>query len=305
MIKMLKKVKYVLIFIPLIIFMIYPYVLLAIRQDDQFEPNNSFNTAVPISEGEYHDLTLADDEWYRFQLNRSAGIRISIKFVGEVVLRVNLYTENSGHLVFSSDNFDNGHNYERYNLSPNEWYYIHITMETSMLATLEYNLKLQILDGGPADSSNWVDNSDPIDSNITYFYQNWIFPIVLSLTSVVILLLLIRDFIQKKAKSIEKPTRKIITSSQEITAEIEKDILEKFQNMLKISQRVPLSSVADTLDLSEKVLFNQLIKWNQKIPFKIDDKMIIVEDLNNFLDALDCQFNEWQDRDISKDGKIE
>jgi Galactose oxidase, central domain len=110
---------------------------------------------------------------------------------------------------------------------------------------------------------------------------------------------------KKKSKVLSKDGAAQISDPDAITPELEKQLLGKFKSILNMSQKVPVSSVADNLEVSEKVLFAQLIKWNKTIPFKIDGDMIVVDNLSDFVTALDGQFDEWQERDITKEGKIE
>jgi galactose oxidase-like protein len=112
-------------------------------------------------------------------------------------------------------------------------------------------------------------------------------------------------YIKKKIKKAKQNVAQIIHDPKAITPEIEHQLLEKFKAILNMSQKVDVSTVAENLEVSQKVLFTQLFKWNKVIPFKIDGEKIIVEDLNNFITALDNQFDEWQERDLTKEGKVE
>jgi hypothetical protein len=119
----------------------------------------------------------------------------------------------------------------------------------------------------------------------------------------VIALILLRR--KRKREPKEKARSDIISNANAITPEFEVKMLKNFKELLNISQRVKVPSVADYLGVSEKILFNKLIEWNQKIPFKVNGDLIVVENLTEFLGALDNQFNEWQERDETKEGKIE
>jgi hypothetical protein len=90
-----------------------------------------------------------------------------------------------------------------------------------------------------------------------------------------------------------------------IKTDNEKILLEKFRKILKMTQRVKKSEVAQGLGITESELFQKLIGWSDLLPFKIDDEMIIVDDISAFTEALDQQFNDWGNKEASKDGKIE
>ncbi len=88
-------------------------------------------------------------------------------------------------------------------------------------------------------------------------------------------------------------------------AENEAYILRKFQNILKMSQRVKIEWVAKSLGLTHEALFEKLIEWGQLYPFKVDNDMIVVEDLKQFIDALDLQFKRWETGETSKTKKVD
>ena len=46
------------------------------------------------------------------------------------------------------------------------------------------------------------------------------------------------------------------------------------------------------------------MEWGEKIPFKIDDDMIVVDDLAEFTASLDRHFSSWNKNEFSKDGKL-
>jgi Leucine-rich repeat (LRR) protein len=62
--------------------------------------------------------------------------------------------------------------------------------------------------------------------------------------------------------------------------------------------------VANSLGLSEDELLEKLIEWGESLPFKIQDELIVVDNLDGFMDALDQQFASWSDAERSKDGKL-
>ena len=82
------------------------------------------------------------------------------------------------------------------------------------------------------------------------------------------------------------------------------DLLKQFQKILKMSSRIKKSEVAKMLGIAEDALLHKLLEWNEKVPFKIDGEMIVVDDTKAFLAAIDQQFAEWGTKEASKDGKI-
>ncbi|MBN1329729.1 MAG: hypothetical protein JXA54_09675 [Candidatus Heimdallarchaeota archaeon] len=66
----------------------------------------------------------------------------------------------------------------------------------------------------------------------------------------------------------------------------EKELLEKFENILKISESVEISRVAKSLGLSDYQLFEKLIQWQDVLPFKIDGKYIEVKNSADFIQSI-------------------
>ncbi len=70
-------------------------------------------------------------------------------------------------------------------------------------------------------------------------------------------------------------------------------LLEKFGKIMKITAKVKLAMVATSLKLSPEDLFEYLVEWgNEQIPFKIEDDVIIVDNVSDFTQTLDRKFQE-------------
>lgn len=68
--------------------------------------------------------------------------------------------------------------------------------------------------------------------------------------------------------------------------ENEKKLLEKFENILEMSESVNTSQVAKSLGLSKSQLFEKLIRWQEMLPFKIDGEFIEVDDTVDFTQSV-------------------
>jgi N-acetylneuraminic acid mutarotase len=132
----------------------------------------------------------------------------------------------------------------------------------------------------------------------------WNLPIIIGGIATIVLVS-IGVVLKKKKKKGKPQLENVISDSKEITPEQEKIMLEKFEAILKMSQKVKIKNVAENLNVSDKILFERLIKWNKTIPFKIDNEMIVVENLTEFIGALDAQFDDWKEKEQTKEGKIE
>ncbi|MHA1221585.1 MAG: hypothetical protein ACTSQB_07615, partial [Candidatus Heimdallarchaeota archaeon] len=68
--------------------------------------------------------------------------------------------------------------------------------------------------------------------------------------------------------------------------ENEAQLLEKFEDILDMSESVNIVHVAKSLGLSRAQLFEKLIQWQDILPFKIDGGMIEVDDANDFSQSI-------------------
>jgi hypothetical protein len=77
---------------------------------------------------------------------------------------------------------------------------------------------------------------------------------------------------------------KILLSKSNIKKNLQEDsqLLHKFKKILKMSHRIEISRIAQSLEIEEQILFEKLITWNESIPFKIDGSQLIVEDISAF-----------------------
>ncbi|MHA1520355.1 MAG: hypothetical protein ACTSRK_09240 [Promethearchaeota archaeon] len=134
-----------------------------------------------------------------------------------------------------------------------------------------------------------------------------------------ILLLIIRfgpqskrtQYIRNESTNSDKiyPFRKPLTKSPSPESKKEhkkreKALLYKFQQIMKISKSVSMDYIAGNLAITKQELFDLLISWKSRLPFKIDGEMIIVDDLNDFIANLDENFAEWDEKSNLKDGKM-
>nr|MDO8108849.1 hypothetical protein [Candidatus Sigynarchaeota archaeon] len=82
------------------------------------------------------------------------------------------------------------------------------------------------------------------------------------------------------------------------------ELLQKFQSIMSISNRVKKADVAGALGLTENELLQKLIRWREQLSFKIDGDMIVADDMPKLVEALDQQFDAWNSRESTKGEKI-
>jgi len=81
-------------------------------------------------------------------------------------------------------------------------------------------------------------------------------------------------------------------------------LLQRFEQLLRVSQRIKKNEVAVFLELSDVDLLRKLVEWGQFLPFKIDGDMIVVDSIADFTSMLDAQFDAWDGSERVKYGKM-
>jgi Concanavalin A-like lectin/glucanases superfamily/FG-GAP-like repeat/Bacterial TSP3 repeat/PQQ-like domain len=84
---------------------------------------------------------------------------------------------------------------------------------------------------------------------------------------------------------------------------------KKLFNLFKISNKVKLDDVQRILAMNREELLQSLMEWQNTLKgFKIDGDYLTMEDSNSIgglMGVLDNQFDEWTEKEHSKEGKIE
>jgi hypothetical protein len=84
---------------------------------------------------------------------------------------------------------------------------------------------------------------------------------------------------------------------------------KKLFNLFKISSKVKLDDVQRILGMNREELLQSLMEWQNTLKgFKIDGDYLTLEDsgsLGGLMGVLDSQFDEWEEKEQSKEGKIE
>lgn len=77
------------------------------------------------------------------------------------------------------------------------------------------------------------------------------------------------------------------------------ELFHEFERIIKMSKIIEIETVANMLNLSNGDLMQNLPKWAEKIPFKIENKFLKMDDYE-FSDNIDTQFKNWDDNKSSK-----
>jgi hypothetical protein len=74
---------------------------------------------------------------------------------------------------------------------------------------------------------------------------------------------------------------------------VEKSLIEKFQKIMRISNRIKQSQVAEMMGIDQSTLTQKLFEWGDILPFKIESDEIVIQDMNHFITQMDNLFEEW------------
>jgi ribosomal protein L37E len=85
----------------------------------------------------------------------------------------------------------------------------------------------------------------------------------------------------------------------------EQELLEKFKKVMRMSNRVKQDHVAKMMDITHDTLLKLLFKWGDDLDFKIEEDLIVVEDLSQFVSGIDALFFDWERKEALHIGKIE
>jgi hypothetical protein len=85
----------------------------------------------------------------------------------------------------------------------------------------------------------------------------------------------------------------------------DKELLKKFRKVMSFSQKIKQTQVAEMLNITPSQLSQKLFIWSDSIPFQIIGDEIVVNNLMEFTSQLDAQFEDWGEKEISKEGKRE
>jgi hypothetical protein len=108
----------------------------------------------------------------------------------------------------------------------------------------------------------------------------------------------------KSIDSLKIDSHKTTPSKSSAPQVQEEELLKKFKRILKMSNRIKRNDIAKILGIPEDDIIMKLFDWADKFPFKIDGDFVVVEDINAFVNAIDKQFEDWEGKESSKDGKI-
>ena len=136
--------------------------------------------------------------------------------------------------------------------------------------------------------------SDHVSYFINFYTHAFITLILLSLAVVCIILgLTLLKLSKKPAKG--KRAKKF-----------DADSLEKIKRIVKVSDRIEIDMMRESLKMKKGEFLDKLYIWAEKFNFRIDGNTLVInkDTVSDFLEALDQQFDTWENQEASENGKI-
>ncbi len=86
-----------------------------------------------------------------------------------------------------------------------------------------------------------------------------------------------------------------------------KERIEKLKKIIKVSDEIKLDMMRKSLDLDEKTFLDNIYDWAEEFSFRIKGDLLIINQatVDDFINALDGQFSEWERSEKTGLGKLE
>jgi hypothetical protein len=84
----------------------------------------------------------------------------------------------------------------------------------------------------------------------------------------------------------------------------DQEILKKLEKMFKASKRLKVEDVCNVLGVNRAQMLSKFFDWSDQFGFKIDGDYLVIGEETDFGSMLDKQFEEWHDKEETKQGKM-
>lgn len=90
-------------------------------------------------------------------------------------------------------------------------------------------------------------------------------------------------------------------------AVIEKNRMEKLKKLVKVSEKIKVSQMAQILNLDEAALYDRIVDWASEYGFTLDEDVVKFSGgrKDDFIASLDNAFTDWGNKAETKEGKLE
>ena len=85
----------------------------------------------------------------------------------------------------------------------------------------------------------------------------------------------------------------------------DQDRIAKLRKIVKVSNSLEISRLAEVLHIDEKMLWDRIFDWAEQFGFRIEENKVIFGQGNvaGFVDELDKHFATWGSKESTKEGK--
>ncbi|MHA1299917.1 MAG: hypothetical protein ACTSO9_10875 [Candidatus Helarchaeota archaeon] len=75
--------------------------------------------------------------------------------------------------------------------------------------------------------------------------------------------------------------------------------------MMKVSTKLKFATMQKALEMNESEFIKNIFKWAEEFGFTIEEDAVVFnkDTFNDFIDMLDSQFDTWEEKENSKEGK--
>ncbi|MHA1385719.1 MAG: leucine-rich repeat domain-containing protein [Candidatus Helarchaeota archaeon] len=122
------------------------------------------------------------------------------------------------------------------------------------------------------------------------------------------------SIITEKATAERVILEPIISTSTPSAPEVKKIATEKenknsqvetLKQMMKVSTKLKFATMQKALEMNESEFIKNIFKWAEEFGFTIEEDAVVFnkDTFNDFIDMLDSQFDTWEEKENSKEGK--
>ncbi len=105
-------------------------------------------------------------------------------------------------------------------------------------------------------------------------------------------------FPKRKAKK-----KSLISKSKK---DVDKTVIEKLKKIIQVSNKIRFKMIKSMLGIDDETFYNKILDWAVEFGFTINGDFLIInkDTVNDFIKALDQQFEVWAHKELDKSDKI-
>ena len=151
---------------------------------------------------------------------------------------------------------------------------------------------------------------DNYSTSLRYFTRDdGLYIMVGSWLICIIFMIIALSIISANTRQKKQPTKRDIERQKKAEKErqIENDRIERLKKLLRVSEKLRISQMAELLEIDTKDLRKRILDWADQFGFTIDEDIVKFESSRKdaFIDALSDAFADWNKKTDAKEGKLE